>query len=119
MFSAFTEGLHLFSSFAVLLNFTRFGKMKGMGQIITWSVRDESLHVEGMTRLFRTIAEENPEIVTKTFEERLVTICERMVELEDNFIDLAFSTGGVKGLTPEEVKAYIRFIADRRIAQLG
>ena len=53
-FSAFTEGVQLFSSFIILLNFTRFGKMKGMGQIVTWSVRDESLHCECMIKLFRT-----------------------------------------------------------------
>ena len=44
MFGAFTEGLQLFASFAILMNFPRFNKMKGMGQIVTWSVRDESLH---------------------------------------------------------------------------
>ena len=45
-FGAFTEGLQLFASFAILLNFPRFGKMKGMGQIISWSVRDETLHCQ-------------------------------------------------------------------------
>jgi ribonucleoside-diphosphate reductase beta chain len=52
MFGAFTEGLQLFASFAMLMNFPRFNKMKGMGQIVTWSVRDESLHCEGMIKLF-------------------------------------------------------------------
>jgi ribonucleoside-diphosphate reductase beta chain len=51
-FGAFTEGLQLFASFAILLNFPRFNKMKGMGQIVTWSVRDETLHCEGVTWLF-------------------------------------------------------------------
>lgn len=118
-FSAFTEGLHLFSSFAILLNFTRFGKMKGMGQIVTWSVRDESLHVEGMLRVFRQIIDEKPHLWTKTFEDRLREICAKMVEVEDAFIDTAFASGGIEGLTSEEVKAYVRYLADRRLLQLG
>jgi len=64
-FGAFTEGLQLFASFAILLNFPRFGKMKGMGQIISWSVRDESLHTGSIIRLFLTFIEENPEVWTE------------------------------------------------------
>ena len=52
MFGGFTEGLQLFASFAMLMNFPRFNKMKGMGQIVSWSVRDESLHCEGMVQLY-------------------------------------------------------------------
>ena len=62
VFSAFTEGLQLFASFAILLNFPRQNKMKGMGQIVTWSVRDETLHCNSMIRLFREFVNENPEI---------------------------------------------------------
>lgn len=119
VFSAFTEGLHLFSSFAILLNFTRFGKMKGMGQIVTWSVRDESLHVEGMLKVFNTLMEKSPELRTKTFDKRLREICEKMVEVEDAFIDTAFASGAIEGLTADEVKAYVRYLADRRMLQLG
>jgi ribonucleoside-diphosphate reductase beta chain len=54
VFGAFTEGLQLFASFAILLNFPRFNKMKGMGQIVSWSARDESLHTQSVIRLFRT-----------------------------------------------------------------
>lgn len=121
IFSAFTEGLHLFSSFAILLNFTRFGKMKGMGQIVTWSIRDESMHVAGMTRVFRTIAEENPGVVTHHFRDMVTQACIRMVALEDDFVDLAFREAGgeIEGLTAADVKRYGRFIADRRMQQLG
>lgn len=119
IFSAFTEGLHLFSSFAILLNFTRFGKMKGMGTIVTWSIRDESLHVEGMLKLFETIIKENPAIWTRVFEERLRMMARRMVEVEENFIDRVFAMGGVEGLSADEVKKYIHYLADRRLLQLG
>ena len=59
MFGGFTEGLQLFASFAMLMNFPRFNKMKGMGQIVSWSVRDESLHCEGIIRLFHAFVQEN------------------------------------------------------------
>lgn len=121
IFSAFTEGLHLFSSFAILLNFTRFGKMKGMGQIVTWSIRDESMHVAGMTRLFRTITSEDGSVMTPAFVGQLVKACRTMVALEDDFIDLCFTEAGgeIEGLTAADMKLYTRFIADRRMQQLG
>jgi ribonucleoside-diphosphate reductase beta chain len=119
VYSAFMEGLQLFSSFAVLMNFTRFNKMKGMGKIIEWSVRDELLHCEGMTWLFRTFIKENPDIWTDEFKKEIYEACRTMIRLEDNFIDLMFKEVDVEGLTPEELKRYIRFIADRRLADLG
>jgi ribonucleoside-diphosphate reductase beta chain len=118
-FSAFTEGMQLFSSFIMLLNFTRFNKMNGMGQIIAWSIKDESLHVEGMTWLFKEFLKEHREIWTDELKAQLYTIAERMVDLEDKFIDLAFETGGVEGLAIDEVKQYIRYICDRRLIGLG
>ncbi|MBI05197.1 MAG: ribonucleotide-diphosphate reductase subunit beta [Pelagibacteraceae bacterium] len=119
VFGGFTEGLQLFASFAILMNFPRFNKMKGMGQIVSWSVRDESLHTESIIKLFRTFVSENPEIWTEDFQRSIYVICSEMVEHEDAFIDLAFELGGVEGLNGSEVKQYIRYIADRRLTQLG
>ncbi len=119
VFGGFTEGLQLFASFAILMNFPRFNKMKGMGQIVSWSVRDESLHTESIIKLFRTFVSEKPEIWTEEFQRSLYVICSEMVEHEDAFIDLAFELGGVEGINGSEVKEYIRYIADRRLTQLG
>lgn len=119
VFSAFTEGMQLFSSFIMLLNFPRHGKMKGMGQIITWSIVDETQHAESMIKLFRTYIEENKDIWNDDLKSRIYSIAEKMVELEDNFIDLAFKMGKMEGLSPEDVKQYIRYIADRRLISLG
>ena len=119
VFSAFTEGMQLFSSFIMLLNFPRTGKMKGMGQIVTWSIVDETQHAESMIKLFRTYIEENKEIWNDELKGRIYSIAERMVELEDKFIDLSFSMGGIDGLSSEDVKRYIRYIADRRLISLG
>ena len=119
VFGAFTEGLQLFASFAMLMNFPRFNKMKGMGQIVSWSVRDETLHTNSIVRLFRTFVEENPEIWTEELQRELYVACSTIVDHEDAFIDLAFEMGGIEGMTANDVKRYIRFIADRRLTQLG
>ena len=118
MFGGFTEGLQLFASFAMLMNFPRFNKMKGMGQIVSWSVRDESLHCEGMIKLFHAFAKET-DALTRSVKDDIVGCCEHVVKLEDKFIDLAFEMGPVQGMTPDDIKAYIRYIADWRLGQLG
>lgn len=117
MFGAFTEGLQLFASFAMLMNFPRFNKMKGMGQIVSWSVRDESLHCEGMVRLYHSFARETG-CVTKAVADDIVDCCRTVVGLEDKFIDLAFEMGAVEGMNAEDIKQYIRYIADWRLGQL-
>ena len=118
MFGAFTEGLQLFASFAILMNFPRFNKMKGMGQIVTWSVRDETLHCLSMIRLFKSFIAENKDIWDDELKAEITECCQTIVGHEDAFIDLAFEMGGVEGLEAEEVKQYIRYIADRRLQQL-
>ncbi|WP_339040471.1 ribonucleotide-diphosphate reductase subunit beta [Candidatus Lariskella endosymbiont of Hedychridium roseum] len=119
VFGAFTEGLQLFASFAMLLNFQRFGKMKGMGQIITWSVRDETLHTDSIIKLFRTFVHENPEVFVPELHEFLYEACRTIVHHEDAFIDLAFGfDGAIEGMSSGDIKLYIRYIADRRLKQL-
>mgnify|MGYP003333242532 FL=1 len=119
VFSAFTEGMQLFSSFIMLLNFPRNGKMKGMGQIVTWSIVDETIHAESMIKLFRTYIEENREIWNDTLKSEIYTVATRMVELEDKFIDLSFGMGDMLDLSADDVKRYIRYITDRRLISLG
>ncbi|ESQ84730.1 ribonucleotide-diphosphate reductase subunit beta [Asticcacaulis sp. AC466] len=117
MFGGFTEGLQLFASFAMLMNFPRFNKMKGMGQIVSWSVRDESLHCEGIIKLYHAFNKETG-AVTKSVADDIIDCCKTVVKMEDKFIDLAFEQGPVQGMTPEDIKAYIRYIADWRLRQL-
>jgi ribonucleoside-diphosphate reductase beta chain len=119
IFSAFTEGMQLFSSFIMLLNFPRHGLMKGMGQIVTWSIVDETMHAESMMRLFKEYIKENPEIWNDELKSKIYTIAEKMVELEDKFIDLSFAGADMRDLKAEDVKEYIRYIADRRLIGLG
>jgi ribonucleoside-diphosphate reductase beta chain len=117
MFGGFSEGLQLFASFAMLMNFPRQSKMKGMGQIVSWSVRDESLHCEGIIKLYHAFNKETG-AVTKAVADDIVDCCKTVINMEDKFIDLAFEMGPVHGMTPDDIKAYIRFIADWRLRQL-
>ncbi len=119
VFGAFTEGLQLFASFAMLLNFPRFGKMKGVGQIVTWSVRDEGSHVTAIVRLFHELMAEDKTINREELARDITSACHEIVTNEDAFIDLVFEMGPVEGLTADDVKQYIRFVANMRMRQLG
>jgi len=119
VYSGFTEGVQLFGSFAILLNYPRHNLMKGMGQIVTWSIRDESLHVESMSRLFRVFCQENPNIWNDRLKYEIYCAAERVVELEDRFIDVCFENAKIPDLTSEDVKEYIRYIGGRRLLGLG
>ncbi|MFZ2804127.1 MAG: ribonucleotide-diphosphate reductase subunit beta [Patescibacteria group bacterium] len=119
VFGGFMEGVSLFSSFAILMNFPRMGKLKGVGQIVTWSIRDESLHSRGVCHLFRDLMSENRHLWTDSLRGRLYKACDDMVKLEDAFIDTCFSMGDVPGLQANQVKQYIRFTADKKLNDLG
>lgn len=118
IFSAFNEGVNLFSSFAVLLNFSRFNKMKGLGQIIAFSIKDESLHSEAGCWLFRTLIGEYPEIWTDELKKEIYEAARVTVELEDAFIDNAFERGTIEGLDPADLKAFIRHRANTKLNDL-
>lgn len=117
--SVFNEGMSVFASFVMLLNFQRFGKMKGMATIVEWSIRDETIHVQGNSKLFREFCEEHPRIVNDELKSKIYKMAKNAVKLEEKFIDLAFNGNDVQGITKQEVRDYIRHIADRRLLQLG
>jgi len=90
-----------------------------MGQIVTWSVRDETLHTLSIIRLFKTFVDENSEVWTEDLKAEITEACKTIVSHEDAFIDLSFGMGGIEGLKAQEVKDYIRYIGDRRLKQVG
>ena len=119
LFSGFTEGVQLFSSFVMLLNFARTGTMLGVGKIVTMSMIDENMHVEGMSKLFKTYVKEN-KILDDELKKTIYDSAEKMVELEFAFIDFAFNGADeFRGLGKEDLKQYIKYIADRRLLELG
>lgn len=119
VFSAFNEGVNLFSSFAVLLNFSRFNKMKGLGQIIAFSVKDESLHSEAGCWLFRTLLQERPSLRTPRLVASVIEAARLTVSLEDAFIDNAFRGGPIEGLTADDLKQFIRHRCNTKLGDLG
>ena len=91
-----------------------------MGQIVTWSVRDETLHTLSIIKLFKTFISENKEIWDDKLKNFLYQACRDIVHHEDAFIDLAFQfDGAIEGMDQHDIKSYIRFVADRRLNQLG
>ena len=119
IFSAFTEGVNLFSSFAVLMSFQLRNLMKGTGQIVEWSVRDESLHSKAGCWLFKTLLDENPSIATHELRNKIIEACELSVKLEFNFIEKAFEMGDIEGLTKDQLKNFIKARANEKIMELG
>ena len=119
IFSAFTEGVNLFSSFAILMSFQMRNLMKGMGQIVAWSVRDESLHSKAGCWLFRQLLQERPELNTIDLEMKVVEACFLSVELEEAFIDKVFEMGNLENLTKEQLKNFIRARANEKMVELG
>jgi ribonucleoside-diphosphate reductase beta chain len=119
IFSAFTEGVNLFSSFAILMSFQLRNLMKGTGQIVAWSVRDESLHSKAGCWLYRTLLEENPQLDTPQMTQTIYDACELSVNLEYNFIDKAFEMGDIEGLSKDQLKNFIKERANQKLVELG
>ena len=119
VFSAFNEGVNLFSSFAVLLNFSRRNKLKGLGQIIAYSIKDESLHAEAGCWLFRTLIAENPDIWDDELKKEIYEAARLTVQLEDDFLEEAFSGGPADGLDLKDMKAFIRHRCNTKLQDLG
>ena len=119
IFSAFTEGVNLFSSFAILMSFQLRNLMTGTGQIVEWSVCDESLHSKAGCWLFRTLLEENPELNTAELRNKVIEACELSVHLEFDFIDKAFELGDIENLNKEQLKNFIKQRANDKMVELG
>jgi ribonucleoside-diphosphate reductase beta chain len=119
VFSAFTEGVNLFSSFAVLLSFKMRNLLKGVGQIVEWSVRDESLHSEGGCWLFKTLVEENPKLKTKKLVDEIEEAAHLALKLEFDFIDKIFYCGDLENLTKDELKNFMRHRVNTKMVDLG
>ena len=118
IFSAFAEGVSLYSSFAVLLSFQMRDLLKGIGQQIKWSVRDESLHSKMGIQLFNHFCENRPGLRDQVKDE-IISGAEMVVKLEHEFIDHVFSTADLENLSREELKNFISNRANNRLKELG
>jgi ribonucleoside-diphosphate reductase beta chain len=119
IFSAFTEGVNLFSSFAVLLSFKMRNKLKGVGQIVEWSIRDESMHSEAGCWLFRTLVEENPFLKTKELEAAINEAALLSLKLELDFIDKVYELGDLEGCSKYDLQNFIKNRVNTKLGDLG
>ena len=118
VFSAFAEGVSLYSAFAVLYSFQMRNLLKGIGQQMKWSVRDESLHSKMGCRLFNHMCEEK-ELLRKACKPHILEAAEVMIELEEKYIDKMFEMGDLENLKAEDLKQFIRKRANEKLVELG
>lgn len=119
IFSAFTEGVNLFSSFAILTSLSRYGLMLGVKNIVAWSLVDESLHSQAGCWLFNTMIKENPKLLGDELKKDIYEAARISVQLEDDFIDHCFSLGVIRGLDPKDLKQFIRYRANQKLQEVG
>ena len=122
VFSAFTEGVCLFSSFAVLKNFSRYGKMHGIFDLITYSMRDETLHSDAGCRLFREFLKENPDLWDDSLKANIYEAARVVADLEESFMDRVFRdvpSKEITGIKLADIKKYIRHRTNTKLADLN
>ena len=118
IFSAFAEGVSLYSSFAVLYSFQMRNLLKGIGQQMKWSVRDESLHSKMGCQLFREMCNEYPELLEDS-KEAIEEASKLIVDLESKFIDKMFELGDLENLKKEDLKEFIKDRTNQKLQELG
>jgi ribonucleoside-diphosphate reductase beta chain len=119
IFSAFTEGVNLFSSFAILLSFKLRNLLKGVGQIVEWSIRDESLHSEAGCWLFRQLLIEKPELNTPELKEAIKQAALLSLKLELDFIDKVYEMGDLDGCSKYDLVSFIKYRVNTKMQDLG
>lgn len=118
IFSAFAEGVSLYSSFAVLYSFQMRNLLKGIGQQMKWSVRDESLHSKMGCQLFREMCNEFPDL-KEASKETIQEAARLIVELESRFIDKMFEMGDLENLSASDLKEFIKARTNTKLQELG
>tara|TARA_Y100000389_G_scaffold201510_1_gene244399 strand:- start:2078 stop:3088 length:1011 start_codon:yes stop_codon:yes gene_type:complete len=118
IFSGFAEGVSLYSSFAVLYSFQLRNLLKGIGQQMKWSVRDESLHSRMGCRLFNHMCEEYPELREESKKD-IYDAAKLIVELEEKFIDKMFEMGDLENLKSSDLKEFIKQRTNDKLKELG
>jgi|TARA_B100001287_G_scaffold276326_1_gene286743 ribonucleoside-diphosphate reductase beta chain len=118
IFSAFAEGVSLYSAFAVLYSFQLRNLLKGIGQQMKWSVRDESLHSKMGCRLFNHMCEETPSLLEECRND-VITAATEMLKAEEKYIDKMFELGDIENLKAHDLKQFIRKRLNEKLQELG
>ena len=112
------EGTQFYGLFLPILHLLRNGKMPGIGQMFRYTLRDETNHIELGRKLFLALLEENPDIMTKAFHRELLEFMRAGVDAEVEFVDDLLPQS-IAGLSPDEIKRFVRYNANRRLLALG
>ena len=118
VFSAFAEGVSLYSAFAVLYSFQLRNMLKGIGQQMKWSVRDESLHSKMGCKLYRDMCAENNQLKDLCRYD-IIKAAETMVDLEYKYIDKMFEMGDIEGIKSNDLKHFIKKRTNEKLVELG
>ena len=118
VFSAFAEGVSLYSAFAVLYSFQLRNLLKGIGQQMKWSVRDESLHSKMGCQLFRHMCQEDSKLL-ESCRKDVIEAAEAMVKLEEKYIEKMFEMGDIEGIKANDLKQFIRKRTNEKLIELG
>jgi ribonucleoside-diphosphate reductase beta chain len=118
VFSAFAEGVSLYSAFAVLYSFQLRNMLKGIGQQMKWSVRDESLHSKMGCKLYRDMCAENNQL-KDLCKKDIIKAAETMVDLEYKYIDKMFEMGDIEGIKSNDLKHFIKKRTNEKLVELG
>jgi ribonucleoside-diphosphate reductase beta chain len=113
-----TEGIWFYTGFMFALSFRQRNIMRNLGTLTDWISRDEALHLKAGINIILTVLEEQPEIVTPEFAQEIREIIIKAVELESNY-NSELLPNGILGLNSEFINKYVRYIADRRLEELG
>ncbi|WP_339045023.1 ribonucleotide-diphosphate reductase subunit beta [Candidatus Zinderia endosymbiont of Aphrophora alni] len=118
IFACIMEGLFFYIGFAQILALGRQNKMPATSEQYQYILRDESMHCNFGIDLINTIKIENPHLWTKKFKKEIKLLFLKAVKLEDKYADDTMPRG-ILGINSETFKNYLRYIANRRLKQIG
>lgn len=113
-----TEGIWFYTGFMFALSFRQRGLMRNLASLTDWISRDEALHLKVGINIILTILDEYPEVATAEFAEEIKQIIIKAVELEMNYNNKLIPNG-ILGMNTEFINNYVKFVADRRLVELG
>jgi len=116
-FAACIEGMFFFAAFAYVYYFRSRGLLHGLASGTNWVFRDESCHMAFAFEVVRTVRAEEPDLFDEAMRAQVEEMLEDAIACETQFAEDVLS-GGVVGLSVKDVRQYLEYVADQRLAQL-
>jgi ribonucleoside-diphosphate reductase beta chain len=112
------EGIFFYTGFVMVLSFHRRNLLTGIGEQFQYILRDETIHLNFGIDLINGIRQENPHLWTVAFQQAMIERIREAVEIETDYTRDCLPRG-ILGLNSEVFRAYVQFIADRRLERIG